>query len=42
MSFRVNEKTEIQYRNKSVSQDDADRAIKSAERLLKKTREELK
>lgn len=37
----VNEKTEIQYRNKSVSQDDADRAIKSAERLLKKTKREL-
>lgn len=37
----VNEKTEIQYRNKSVSQDDADRAIKSAERLLKKTKQEL-
>jgi uncharacterized protein (UPF0332 family) len=37
----VNEKTEIQYRNKSVSQDDADRAIKSAERLLKKTEQEL-
>ena len=38
----VNEKTEIQYRNKSVSQKDADRAIKSAKRLLKKTRKEVK
>ena len=37
----VNEKTEIQYRNKSVSQKDADRAIKSAERLLQKTRQEI-
>ena len=37
----VNEKTEIQYRNKSVSQKDADRAIKSAERLLKKTNQEI-
>lgn len=37
----VKEKSEIQYRNKSVSQKDADRAIKSAERLLKKTRKEL-
>ena len=37
----VNEKTDIQYRNKSVSQKEADRAIKSAERLLKKTRKEL-
>jgi uncharacterized protein (UPF0332 family) len=37
----VNEKTDIQYRNKSVSQTEADRAIKSAERLLKKTRKEL-
>lgn len=37
----VNQKTEIQYRNKSVSQEDSDRAIKSAERLLKKTRKEL-
>lgn len=37
----VNEKTAIQYRNKSVSQDDADRAIKSAERLLKKTKQEI-
>ncbi|MFB6158696.1 MAG: HEPN domain-containing protein [Candidatus Nanohalobium sp.] len=37
----VDEKTDIQYRNKSVSQTEADRAIKSAERLLKKTRKEL-
>jgi len=37
----VNEKTDIQYRNKSVSQKEAERAIKSAERLLKKTRKEL-
>lgn len=37
----VDEKTSIQYRNKSVSQNDADRAIKSAERLLKKTRNEF-
>lgn len=37
----VDEKTAIQYRNKSVSQNDADRAIKAAERLLKKTRKEL-
>jgi len=37
----VNEKTEIQYRNKSVSQSEADRAIESAERLLKKTRKEI-
>ncbi|WP_414838314.1 HEPN domain-containing protein [Candidatus Nanosalina sp. VS9-1] len=37
----VNEKTDIQYRNKSVSQKDADRAIKSAERLLKKTEKEI-
>lgn len=37
----VNEKTEIQYRNKSVSQKDADRAIKSAERLLEKSRQEI-
>lgn len=37
----VDEKTAIQYRNKSVSQSDADRAIKSAERLLKKTEKEL-
>lgn len=37
----VDEKTAIQYRNKSVSQKEADRAIKSAERLLKKTRKEL-
>ena len=38
----VNEKTEIQYRNKKVSQKDADKAIKSAERLLKKTSKEVK
>lgn len=37
----VDEKTDIQYRNKSVSQTEADRAIKSAKRLLKKTRKEL-
>ncbi len=37
----VDEKTSIQYRNKSVSQTEAERAIKSAERLLKKTRKEL-
>lgn len=37
----VNEKTDIQYRNKSVSQKDADKSIKSAERLLKKTRKEI-
>jgi uncharacterized protein (UPF0332 family) len=37
----VNEKTDIQYRNKSVSQKEADRAIKSAERLLKKAWKEL-
>lgn len=37
----VDEKTAIQYRNKSVSQSDADRTIKAAERLLKKTRKEL-
>ena len=37
----VDEKTSIQYRNKSVSQTDADRAIKSTERLLEKTRKEL-
>lgn len=37
----VKEKSEIQYRNKSVSQKNADRAIKSAERLLKKVREEI-
>jgi uncharacterized protein (UPF0332 family) len=38
----VKEKSEIQYRNKKVSQKDADKAIKSAERLLKKTRKEIK
>lgn len=37
----VDEKTSIQYRNKSVSQNDADRAIKSAERLLKKAKQEI-
>ena len=37
----VNEKTDIQYRNKSVSQKEVERAIKSAERLLKKTRKEI-
>ena len=37
----VNEKTAIQYRNKQVSQKDADRAIKSSERLLKKTKKEV-
>jgi uncharacterized protein (UPF0332 family) len=38
----VDEKTSIQYRNKSVSQTDADRAIKSTERLLEKTRKEIR
>lgn len=38
----VDEKTAIQYRNKSVSQRDADKAIKAAERLLEKTRNEIK
>ena len=37
----VDEKTAIQYRNKSVSQNDANKAIKSSERLLKKTRKEI-
>jgi len=37
----VNEKTAIQYRNKSVSRDDADRSIKSSEILLKKTKQEI-
>jgi uncharacterized protein (UPF0332 family) len=37
----VNEKTEIQYKNKTVSQKDADHAIKSAERLLKKAKQEF-
>jgi HEPN domain. len=38
----VDEKTSIQYRNKSVSQTDADRAIKSTERLLEKTSKETR
>ncbi len=37
----VDEKTAIQYRNNSVSKADADRAVKAAERLLKKTKNEL-
>lgn len=37
----VNEKTAIQYPNKTVSKADADRAVKAAERLLKKTKNEL-
>jgi len=37
----VDEKTDIQYRNKSLSQKDTEKAIKSAKRLLKKTKKEL-
>lgn len=37
----VDRKTEIQYRNAKVSMSDADKALKSAKRFLKKTKEEL-
>ena len=37
----VDRKTEIQYRNAKVSMSDADKALKSAKRLLEKTKNEL-
>jgi len=37
----VDKKTSIQYRDEQVSKSDADRAIKAAERLLKKAKREL-
>lgn len=37
----VDEKTAIQYKNKNVSLDDADRALKASKRFLKKTKKEL-
>jgi len=37
----VDEKTDIQYRNKSVSQRDTEQAMKSAQRLLDKMTREL-
>lgn len=37
----VDEKTAIQYQSKKVSQQDAERAIKSTRRLLKKTKREI-
>ncbi len=37
----VDEKTAIQYKNKKVSLDDADRALKASKRFLKKTKKEL-
>ena len=37
----VDEKTAIQYKNKKVSLQDADRALKASKRFLKKTKKEL-
>lgn len=37
----VDEKTAIQYKNKKVSMDGADRALKASKRFLKKTKKEL-
>jgi uncharacterized protein (UPF0332 family) len=37
----VDEKTAIQYKNKNVSLDDADRALKASKRFLRKTKKEL-
>lgn len=37
----VDEKTAIQYKNKDVSLDDADRALKASKRFLRKTKKEL-
>lgn len=37
----VDEKTVIQYKNKNVSLDEADRALKASKRFLRKTRKEL-
>ena len=37
----VDEKTAIQYRNKQVSQSDAERALKATKRFLQKTNGEL-
>lgn len=37
----VDRKTEIQYRNAKVSMSDADKALKSAKRLLEKSKKEL-
>lgn len=37
----VNEKTQIQYRNKTVSKTDSNKAIKASRRLLRKTEKEL-
>jgi len=37
----VDEKTAIQYKNKNVSLNDADKALKASKRFLKKTKKEL-
>lgn len=39
--FVVDKKTDIQYRNKKSSKKEAEKAVKSARRLLRKTRSEL-